>query len=776
MKKLKVSEWIKKNWKKLLLLVLVHLAVFYVAYCFYTKDYYERKINLSDFTAQSDQDASVETAIDADAYFSLKLSGNHPADFESSQMTVPIGYYYVYVQYETEQDCSLESYSSTYLNQDNSLGNTFGGMVLPADHTTAEGPIWVDQDAHDFIFRLHYNGGRTTVYNITLKSMKPYPDAWWYCSFAVLLEVVCFVLYYRGKKKGTQRSLCVWLYLLAIALIASLPLMNDFGLLGDDLAFHIDRIKGISYYLTHFTWSQPIMRVNEVSGNGGGYVAPIFYPQVLLFFPGMLYAMGCSMMTAYKLYIFWVNLCTVGMAYFSFKKLSGNWETAAVGSAAYTLALYHLTNIYYRAAVGEYTAMIFLPLFFWAMYEITCRDYRKWPYLELAVTGLLGSHILTTALCVYFALAVILYGIKKLIHEPKRILALFKSGVCTVLLNAWFLIPFLQCSTLPLEIFQDPDKQSDVANSVVYISQMFNTHVFERGGSGKLGNTNGEMPLSIGLLLLFIALLYIVLCRLFAKDLQQTKDERCIDRIAVLGALVAILGASYLCPWKQLQELPLPGIRDIQFSWRLFSFASMFLSYIFGRCFGLLTQMGTCRVRHREGRKILLPFILAGSSFLLIAEIHPYLDSIQNAPIVSRTEMEMIGEPDFLYSYFRTNHDMKNIEMSDFDQMEISSLVRVGTKITFQMRVEKAEKDSWVKLPVDYFQGYHLYSDGKEVPIESSSDWKIMFRPSAGEHSFTLEFREWKSWKLADVISVCSAAGTLAYWLFHQRKRRIIRT
>ena len=39
MKKLKVSEWIKKNWKKLLLLVLVHLAVFYVAYCFYTKDY-----------------------------------------------------------------------------------------------------------------------------------------------------------------------------------------------------------------------------------------------------------------------------------------------------------------------------------------------------------------------------------------------------------------------------------------------------------------------------------------------------------------------------------------------------------------------------------------------------------------------------------------------------------------------------------------------------------------------------------------------------------------
>ena len=759
----------RKNWKKLLLLVLAHVAVFYVAFCFYSDDYYQREVKLSDLKAQSDSETSTDTVIDPNEYFSLKLSGSDPEIFESAQMTVPVGYYMVYVQYETERDCSLESYSSTYLNQDNSLGNTFGGMELAADHTTAEGPIWVDQEARDFVFRFHYNGGNTTIYNITLKSMNPYPDVWWYCGFAVLLEIVSLVLYYRGRKRGTLRSLQIWLYLLLVALAASLPMMNRFGLLGDDLAFHVDRINGISYYLTHFSWNQPIMRINEVSGNGGGYAAPIFYPQVFLFFPGALYAAGCSMLMAYKSFVFLIHLCTAVIAYFSFKGLSGHRTVGMLGSAAYTLALYHLTDVYWRAAVGEYTAMAFLPLFFWTLYEVVFRNKRAWPYLVLAVTGLLGSHILTTALCVYFALTLILLGARKLVSEPGRILALCKAGLSVVLLNLWFLIPFMQCSTLPLEIFVDPDKQSDVSESVVYFSQMFNTHVFERGGIDVLYNTNGEMPLSIGLLLPCSALLVAAIGTIFHKQIGRTLDEQRIDRIAVAGAAITIIAASYWFPWKQVQALGLPGIRDIQFSWRLFAFSTLFLSYLFGRCFALLYSMGRSRIRTVDGRKFLLVVMAAGASFLLLAEVHPYLDSIQDAPEVSRIEMEMIGEPDALYSYSRTNHDLKNIEWSDSCQMEIQALVRDGTKMTFQTNIEKVDGDSWIKLPVDYFQGYHLYSNGEEIPIFQSSDGKIMFHPAIGEQNLQLFFCEWKSWKLADCISICSGVALLLYWLYHKR-------
>lgn len=248
MEKLKSAIGFQKNWKQVALFLLIHVAVICIAFCFYSNDYYKREINLNEFTIQSEPEGNVNSAIDSEQYFSLKLSGQDAAVLETNKMTIPIGYYMVYVQYETERDCSLESYSSTYLNRDNSLGNTFGGMTLSKDHTTAEGPIWVDQDARDFVFLFHYNGGNATIYNITLKSMKPYSDVWWYCGIALLLEIILALFYCNGKKKGSMRSFYMFIYVLMLALLASIPLMNDIVYDNGDLAFHIDRIEGISYF------------------------------------------------------------------------------------------------------------------------------------------------------------------------------------------------------------------------------------------------------------------------------------------------------------------------------------------------------------------------------------------------------------------------------------------------------------------------------------------------------------------------------------------------
>ena len=767
MKKRKTSEWMGKNWKKLLLFVMAHVAVLYVAFGFYSDDYYRREIKLSDFTAQSDQDASVEAAIDSDAYFSLNLSGSHPTDLESSQMTVPTGYYMVYVQYETEQDCSLESYSSTYLNQDNSLGNTFGGMLLPADHTTAEGPIWVDQDARDFIFRFHYNGGRTTVYNITLKSMKPYPDVWWYCGIAFMVEVILAFIYIRSKKKNLMRNFGLCIYILIIALLVSIPLMNDFGYDNGDIAFHIDRIEGISYYLTHFSWNQPVMRINEVSGNGGGYAAPIFYPQIFLFIPGFLHACGCSMLMSYKIYIFMINLTTAGLSLISFRGLSKHWGVGIIGCAAYTMAIYRMTDIYYRAAVGEYTAMAFLPLFFWALYEVICRDYKKWIYLAISMIGILSSHILTTAVCGCFAIIMVLVNIIHLLKNPIRIGALLKSVIVAVLLNAWFLIPFLRSSTLPLEIFVDPDKQSNVSETVAYFSQMFNTHVFDLGVSQNVGSTNGEMPISVGLLLLVSAILYIVLryipCHC-ANIIHKGGDHMCL-----VGAVISIWMASNLFPWKQAQML-MPDISRIQFSWRMLAFATVFLSYIFG-CLGYsIYELIQQRLHQEQEQKIALLLILIVTVSLPLAEIHPYIDSLQDAPYVSREDMELMGEPDALYSYPKTNNDLKNIVLSDSSEVTLSSVFRSGTQMSFQMDVTQQNPEFLVELPVNYMQGYQLFSENQRVMIQNGVDGKIMFRPEAGKKQYRLYFQEWRSWKVADGVSVCSVALFLAIWLRKIRK------
>ena len=71
MEKLKSAIGFQKNWKQVVLFLLIHVAVIYIAFCFYSNDYYKREINLNEFTLQSEPGGNVNSAIDSEQYFSL---------------------------------------------------------------------------------------------------------------------------------------------------------------------------------------------------------------------------------------------------------------------------------------------------------------------------------------------------------------------------------------------------------------------------------------------------------------------------------------------------------------------------------------------------------------------------------------------------------------------------------------------------------------------------------------------------------------------------------
>src|SRR5699024_29533 len=69
-----------------------------------------------------------------------------------------------------------------------------------------------------------------------------------------------------------------------------------------------------------------------------------------------------SVQGAYRIYAIAVQALTAGISFFSFRQMFRHNKTALVGSILYMLAPYHIYNIYWRTAVGEYTALAFLPL------------------------------------------------------------------------------------------------------------------------------------------------------------------------------------------------------------------------------------------------------------------------------------------------------------------------------------------------------------------------------------------------------------------------------
>ena len=95
---------------------------------------------------------------------------------------------------------------------------------------------------------------------------------------------------------------------------------------------------------------------------GHGYANSLFYCDTFLVIPAILRLIGFPMSVSYGGYICLVNLTTAVIAYICFCGIFRNRVTGMFGSMLYTLAPYRVYNIYNRSAVGEYTAMIFLPL------------------------------------------------------------------------------------------------------------------------------------------------------------------------------------------------------------------------------------------------------------------------------------------------------------------------------------------------------------------------------------------------------------------------------
>ncbi len=108
----------------------------------------------------------------------------------------------------------------------------------------------------------------------------------------------------------------------------------------------------------------------------------------------------------------------------------------------YTCCPYRYTSIYARGAVGEALAMIFLPLLIAGLYHVLAGQRRKWWMLAIGMTGLLQTHILSMMFGVMLcAIAGILFISR--VWREKRFFEIGKAALMTVLLNLWFLVPFV---------------------------------------------------------------------------------------------------------------------------------------------------------------------------------------------------------------------------------------------------------------------------------------------------------------------------------------------
>ena len=558
---------------------------------------------------------------------------------------------------------------------------------------------------------------------------------WWIRQLPVFFFLLGGLLLGIWARKQNMGTIVLILYV--SVLMASLPLLLPYLIKGHDMTFHLNRILGIEETLKSGMFP---VRLNGYSLNGYGYADPVFYPQLFLYIPAALHMMGVPFPTAVNLFLILIHAATSVVMYYCATQIYHSPQIGCISSVIYTLCIYRLCNAYTRAAYGELTAMVFLPVILYGFYELFFGDERKWPILVFGITGVIQSHIISTMLIAIFCVGGGICCLGRM-RNRNRFFSCVKVVISTGMMNLWFLLPLVQY--MGTEIDTSALKVT-AENYTVPVAKMMELFSKSSGSTPYIyGDLSNAMPAVLGIVPICGSLLF-----LWQYLIKREKSDRKTMVFFMLGIGLAVCSSS-LFPWKLLSGNWLFHLfaSYVQYPWRFFSMAVCFLSVVSAAAF--------YRFYERKEPKKLCFFAL----LLAVFSSQYMIDDYMRSPAAVWSEMDvtpMIGQWEYLYPGTKKQHLNQNFIPSD-DHVIVADMKKEGLSVQFSYSMEAVQEESYIDVPLLYYPGYHAVdASGREVPIQRSETNLIRVIPENNNGWVSVTFHENISWRVAEVISLLS--------------------
>ncbi|MCR5716860.1 MAG: hypothetical protein K6G23_08445, partial [Lachnospiraceae bacterium] len=549
--------------------------------------------------------------------------------------------------------------------------------------------------------------------------------------------------------------------LVAIWIVSCLPLMTDQAVYQDDLFFHLTRIRGI---LDAWKDGQFPARLQPGWVNGMGYPLSIMYGDLLLWPTVVLYAATGQIVLAYRIGVALLNLLTVGIGYLSFYGMFQSRRAALCCSGLYVCAIYRLNNLYIRAAVGEATAMTFLPLIAWALSGLFHRDETEasdpkylW-ILVLGMSGVLQSHVLSTEFAV--ALCILLFVIYwKRALRRKVLFHILEAIGLVALLNFWWLVPMLEyMSSLDLLVFHN---WYSLQESGLYPAQLLSLFAF--AGDSAFTGTNGMQnvrPFTIGIALMGALVLYGYQRLSGTNQMQCGKPEmqqhvRSIAQAAAIVAVVTLVLSLQIFPWDAIYEaggIPAKIVASIQKPYRLLTIATVAAVVVAG---ALIREAG-----EHPKRATLLAGLFLSLGILQAAFVTE--DLLFHKPQIAIENVEAIGTETLAGAeYIRNGVEYRSLSATQIlfgEGVHGEVLAQDGTMRRLQLQNESTQL-SYAEVSLLWYPGYQAMDTerGELLTVDASDTGRVrVWLPAGFEGEVIVAFHARPLWRAADLISLCT--------------------
>lgn len=606
------------------------------------------------------------------------------------------------------------------------------------------------------------------IRNIKIVTAKPSFIARYYllrfAVFFLAIDLLIFIYNMQGKLSDESKNHMKVLLLLIF--VSSIPLMVNYLFRAHDINFHLMRIEGLKEGLLYGMFP---VKIQPGWLNGHGYAVSVFYGDIFLYIPAVLRIFGVSVQTSYQSYVFLVNTATVLIAYYCFRGMS-NAKVGLVCTVVYTLNIYRLVCIYTRAAVGEYTAMVFMPLVLFGLWKIytlpeESKEHQKsWITVAVGCTGIFLSHMITTEITALFIIIAATVLWKKTFRK-KTFLVLCKAAIVTVLLTCWFLVPFLDYMTSGTYSINDPNSYAEylIENRGILFAQFFMSDYAAAGASDDIaGGVASEMPLTLGLSapLIFVSCFF----QCHGKKERDESEKKTKYFIMFLCALSFWLTLD-LFPYTWLvHKVPILKmfVRSIQFPWRFLTMAAMLSTY-------LLLQILKTDWRVSIKKKLFVGILIGLSLCQGVSYTTKCLRSNQPYNIYQAGTLSTFSHDNG--EYLPLNSEIRVDVGRLFDRLYfddstvfVQEWKREKSAIIVSL-INSGNEIAQVEVPFLLYKGYHAITDsGEELLISPGESYRISVSvPANYSGTIRVGFNEPWYWRICEMISLVTLLCLIFY-------------
>lgn len=607
--------------------------------------------------------------------------------------------------------------------------------------------------------------------------------------FFVVLCIFCAVdvLFYLGRKgrfgawsvEKRGSVLCIGL----IVLFACVPLMTNYLLSGQDLTFHLMRIEGLAEGLKQ---GQFPVKMQPVWLNDYGYPVSTMYGDLFLYVPAVLRIIGFSLQASYKIYLVMIQIITAINTYLCCKEIAEDRKLGVVGCFLYVFATNRMTNIYYRAAVGEYTALAFLPLVFLGLFyllgekERTKAEQKKVFFLlVMGYTFMLESHMLSFNIAIVFSIIYCLFHFKKFLQN---FWFLVKTALITIGLNLGFLVPMADYMISHDMKVKYASQIENMQEHGLFLSQLFQMFRFPVSLSGNVMNgVGGDMAIGIGLAyMLMLALFVWELCCCFWRKKKGLANEGMIQtepvRIFVIFLLCLVMSC-YFFPWHAISKIPVLGsiLTPYQFAWRFIGIAT-FLGVILTMYALKALEKLTDRTIKVAAIVVLGTLTLIGSQYLMDNKVS---DSTARTKVTSSASIYTAGAVANGEYLFVENSAMAIIDQqpvpADETAVSITSYEKKNSRISMECE-NLTDEVQQVKVSFLDYKGFVATDKTTGEKLDTTCDEQhilTVLLPAGYQGTVQVCFRQPWYWRVAEIVSLAVLIALFVYgWKGYRYEKR----